>query len=199
MPPTSTCVTKPPASGRCSACISASGYRWSRCGRLSFTAPKTPCTAKLSSGTACARGAPLFFQRWPPPDAIRLRQGPGPCRSARHGRKIRRRARLQHRQCAARSPIGIRRGASQICTEADEVYAHHRDYLPGAGGVSMGPKMYFGFYLDMPPITQVTAKAQRVLKFKPTDFASGLQETYKWYCRDTITLVNRIIRSKTCC
>jgi 2'-hydroxyisoflavone reductase len=47
----------------------------------------------------------------------------------------------------------------------------------------MGPKMYFGFYLDMPPITQVTAKAQRVLKFKPTDFAAGLQESYKWYLR----------------
>jgi hypothetical protein len=35
----------------------------------------------------------------------------------------------------------------------------------------------------MPPITQVTAKAQRVLKFKPTDFAAGLQESYKWYLR----------------
>jgi hypothetical protein len=33
------------------------------------------------------------------------------------------------------------------------------------------------------PITQVTAKAQRVLKFKPTDFATGLKETYKWYLR----------------
>ena len=35
----------------------------------------------------------------------------------------------------------------------------------------------------MPPITQVTAKAQRVLKFKPTDFAPGLKETYSWYLR----------------
>lgn len=47
----------------------------------------------------------------------------------------------------------------------------------------MGPKMYFGVYLDMPPITQVTAKVQRVLKFKPTDFAAGLLETYKWHSR----------------
>ena len=36
----------------------------------------------------------------------------------------------------------------------------------------------------MPPITQVTAKAQRVLKFKPIDFASGLKETYRWYLRN---------------
>jgi hypothetical protein len=28
---------------------------------------------------------------------------------------------------------------------------------------------------------QVTAKAQRILKFKPTDFATCLEETYKWY------------------
>jgi len=47
----------------------------------------------------------------------------------------------------------------------------------------MGPKLYFGVYLDMPPITLVTAKAQRVLKFKPTDFATGLNETHRWYLR----------------
>ena len=58
-----------------------------------------------------------------------------------------------------------------------------RDYLLRAGGHPMGPKLYFGVYLDMPPITQVTAKIQRVLKFKPADFAAGLLETYKWYTR----------------
>jgi len=58
-----------------------------------------------------------------------------------------------------------------------------REYLLRAGGHPMGPKLYFGMYFDMPPITQVTAKAQRVLKFKPTDFVTGLKETYKWYLR----------------
>jgi hypothetical protein len=38
----------------------------------------------------------------------------------------------------------------------------------------------------MPPITQVTAKAQRVLKFKPVDFQTGLKETYKWYLRHNL-------------
>jgi hypothetical protein len=44
-------------------------------------------------------------------------------------------------------------------------------------------ELYFGDYVDIPPITQVTAKAQRVLKFKPTGFATGLKETDKWYLR----------------
>jgi nucleoside-diphosphate-sugar epimerase len=58
-----------------------------------------------------------------------------------------------------------------------------REYILRAGGHPMGPKLYFATYFDMPPITQVTAKAQRVLKFKPTDFGAGLKETYKWYLR----------------
>ncbi len=52
-----------------------------------------------------------------------------------------------------------------------------------AGGHPMGPKLYFGTYYDMPPITQITAKAQRVLGFRPTAFAEGLKETYRWYLR----------------
>jgi nucleoside-diphosphate-sugar epimerase len=58
-----------------------------------------------------------------------------------------------------------------------------RDYILRAGGHPMGPKLYFGMYFDLPPITQVTAKAQRMLKFKPTDFLAGLKETYRWYLR----------------
>ncbi|HLW77930.1 MAG TPA: SDR family oxidoreductase [Bryobacteraceae bacterium] len=58
-----------------------------------------------------------------------------------------------------------------------------REYILRAGGHAMGPKLYFGFYMDNLPITQVTAKAQRVLKFKPTEFVAGLKETYKWYLR----------------
>jgi nucleoside-diphosphate-sugar epimerase len=58
-----------------------------------------------------------------------------------------------------------------------------REYIVRAGGRPMGPKLYFGMYFDLPPITQITAKAQRVLKFKPTDFLAGLKETYRWYMR----------------
>jgi nucleoside-diphosphate-sugar epimerase len=58
-----------------------------------------------------------------------------------------------------------------------------REYILRHGGHPGGPKMYFGVYFDMPPVTQVTAKAQRVLKFKPADFGVGLKDTYKWYLR----------------
>lgn len=53
-----------------------------------------------------------------------------------------------------------------------------------AGGHPMGPQLYFGHYFDIPAITQVVAKAQRTLGWKPTDFAKGLAETYKWYLRN---------------
>lgn len=58
-----------------------------------------------------------------------------------------------------------------------------REHILRSGGHPLGPKLYFGMYFDLPPITQVTAKAQRVLKFKPTTFEAGLKETYKWYLR----------------
>lgn len=51
------------------------------------------------------------------------------------------------------------------------------------GGHPMGPNLYFGMYFDMPAITQVINKAQRMLKFQPTDFREGLKESYKWYLR----------------
>jgi 2'-hydroxyisoflavone reductase len=53
-----------------------------------------------------------------------------------------------------------------------------------AGGHPMGPhNLYFGVYYDLPAITQVINKAQRVLKLKPTPFNEGLKESYKWYLR----------------
>src|SRR6202140_4589726 len=58
-----------------------------------------------------------------------------------------------------------------------------RERILRAGGHPMGPKLYFGQYFDMPAITVVVNKAQRVLKFKPVDFAAGLKESYRWYLR----------------
>lgn len=58
-----------------------------------------------------------------------------------------------------------------------------RQRIIQAGGHPMGPNLYFGMYFDLPPITEVIAKAQRVLKFKPTDFLEGMKETYRWYLR----------------
>jgi nucleoside-diphosphate-sugar epimerase len=58
-----------------------------------------------------------------------------------------------------------------------------RERIYHMGGHPMGPQLYFGFYFDLPPITQIVTKAQRVLGLKPTDFLAGLKETYRWYLR----------------
>jgi len=73
---------------------------------------------------------------------------------------------------------------AKACRKPLKMIRIPREYILRAGGHPMGPKLYFGMYFDVPPITVVTAKAQRVLKFKGTDFAAGLKETYKWYARN---------------
>lgn len=66
-----------------------------------------------------------------------------------------------------------------------DIVAMPRRQILMAGGHPKGPKLYFGQYYDIPAITQVVAKAQRMLKLKPTDFLAGLSETYRWYLRNT--------------
>src|ERR1700690_3013183 len=58
-----------------------------------------------------------------------------------------------------------------------------RERVYHLGGHPMGPRLYFGFYFDVPPITLIVTKAQRVIAFKPTDLLAGLKETYRWYLR----------------
>ncbi len=72
---------------------------------------------------------------------------------------------------------------AKACNKTPKFVRIPREFILRHGGHPMGPKLYFGTYYDMPPITLVTAKAQRVLKFKPTEFGAGLKETYKWYMR----------------
>ncbi|MBS1824940.1 MAG: SDR family oxidoreductase [Acidobacteria bacterium] len=59
-----------------------------------------------------------------------------------------------------------------------------RERILQAGGNPMNSPLYFGVYFDMPAITQVISKAQRVLRFKATPFSEGLKETYRWYQRN---------------
>ncbi len=57
-----------------------------------------------------------------------------------------------------------------------------REIIYRAGGQSMGGhKLYFGDYYDVPAITQIVTKAQRMLSFKPTDFLTGLRTEYRVY------------------
>jgi nucleoside-diphosphate-sugar epimerase len=64
-----------------------------------------------------------------------------------------------------------------------ELVSIPRDRILHMGGSPFGPKLYFGYYFDLPAITEVITKAQRMLAFKPTDFATGLKVTYKWYLK----------------
>jgi nucleoside-diphosphate-sugar epimerase len=56
-----------------------------------------------------------------------------------------------------------------------------REMIYRSGGQVTGEKLYFGSYYDIPAITQIVTKAQRMLAFKPTDFEAGLKLTYKAY------------------
>lgn len=58
-----------------------------------------------------------------------------------------------------------------------------RDKIVSLGGQAIGDRLYFGQWLDMPAITQVITKAQRMLTFRPTDFPTGLKLTYKHYLK----------------
>jgi nucleoside-diphosphate-sugar epimerase len=65
-----------------------------------------------------------------------------------------------------------------------ELVSIPRDLIYRAGGKVMGnEKLYFGEYFDVPAITQIITKAQRMLAFKPTDFEIGLRQTYRGYLK----------------
>lgn len=64
-----------------------------------------------------------------------------------------------------------------------ELVSIPRDRILQMGGSPFGPKLYFGYYYDLPAITEVITKAQRMLAFRPTDFVTGLKTTYKAYLK----------------
>lgn len=56
-----------------------------------------------------------------------------------------------------------------------------REDALAAGGHPMGPKLYFGMYFDLPPITERIDKARQLLGFTPMPFNEGLRRTYEWW------------------
>ncbi len=67
-------------------------------------------------------------------------------------------------------------------TRDPELIPIPREFIYRAGGKVFGTeKLYFGDYFDVPAITQIITKAQRMLAFKPTDFEEGLRATYHSY------------------
>ena len=59
-----------------------------------------------------------------------------------------------------------------------------RELIHRAGGRVMGSEnLYFGDYFDVPAITQIITKAQRMLAFKPLEFLEALKITYRDYLK----------------
>ncbi len=64
-----------------------------------------------------------------------------------------------------------------------QVVSVPREMIYRAGGQVVGEKLYFGSYYDVPAITQIITKAQRMLVFKPTEFDEGLKTTYRAFLK----------------
>ena len=56
-----------------------------------------------------------------------------------------------------------------------------RDKIRAAGGQLIGPCLYFGEFLDLPPHTENVEKVQRVLGLVPSLLDAALVEGYAWY------------------
>jgi nucleoside-diphosphate-sugar epimerase len=56
-----------------------------------------------------------------------------------------------------------------------------RPRIQDTGGRLIAPLSYFGFYLDLPPITVLSDRARTELGLKPTPLDEGLRETFLWY------------------
>lgn len=56
-----------------------------------------------------------------------------------------------------------------------------RATIHAAGGQLMGGSIYFGEYLDLPPLSSVIEKAPRVLGVAPTPLDDALRQGYAWY------------------
>jgi hypothetical protein len=56
-----------------------------------------------------------------------------------------------------------------------------RARIHAAGGDIMAGNLYFGQYLDLPPITEVVEKTPRILGVTPMSLEAALRETYAWY------------------
>lgn len=56
-----------------------------------------------------------------------------------------------------------------------------RDVLRTAGGQLTHPPLYFGAYLDLPPLTVRTERLRTELGLEPRSLVTGLRETFEWY------------------
>jgi 2'-hydroxyisoflavone reductase len=56
-----------------------------------------------------------------------------------------------------------------------------RETITAAGGALLGPTIYFGELLDLPPHTSAVDKVERVLGLTPTPLEKALRASFDWY------------------
>ncbi len=56
-----------------------------------------------------------------------------------------------------------------------------RETIQRHGGQLAAPPLYFGAYLDLPPLPARTERTRRDLDMEFTPFDAGLRETFRWY------------------
>lgn len=80
---------------------------------------------------------------------------------------------------------GTRRGFIETLARVAGITARFvavpRDAILAAGGHPVVGNLYFGQYLDIPPITTVIEKAPRMLGLRPLSLEDGLRATWAWY------------------
>ena len=74
--------------------------------------------------------------------------------------------------------------ARAAAIKAPELISIPRDFIVRMGGKVMDGNLYFGSYYDVPAITLIITKAQRMLAFKPVDFEEGLKIAYRAYLKE---------------
>ena len=70
---------------------------------------------------------------------------------------------------------------AQVAGRQAELVAVPRAQIQSAGGQLASPPLYFGAYLDLPPITARTDRARQELGLELRALEDGLRETYEWY------------------
>jgi nucleoside-diphosphate-sugar epimerase len=70
---------------------------------------------------------------------------------------------------------------ARVAGVTPQLVSVRRAAILAAGGQLVGDQIYFGEFLDLPPITSVIDKAPRVLGVSPTSLDEALRKGFEWY------------------
>ena len=135
-------------------------------------------------GPPASRAQNRPSQRRPPADAICLRRGSGEAgdESPDQANAVGHAFNAANARALTQHEV-VNELARAAGTKERRMVSIPRDRILQSGGSAFGPKLYFGYYFDLPAITQVITKAQRMLTFVRRSLRSGLKETYKYYLK----------------